>query len=128
LIGLRAVFTGNGDGLASGGVDGEVQFWDLKTGRESKGDGGHKGPVLNLVRSPDGKTLASAGADGALRAWDVAGRTSRLLAVGIGISFHAPLAFSPDGKTLAWQVGFEPVRLFAVRTGKVVRSLGKDSK
>ncbi len=39
--------------------------------------GGHMGPVMFAVFSPDGKSLASGGKDGAVRLWDVGSRRVR---------------------------------------------------
>ncbi len=68
----------------------------------------HPDRVLSLAYSPDGKILAAAGGDwdrgtknGFVRLWDVAsGRELATLALGCDIEFA--VAFSPDGKTLAW--------------------------
>ena len=64
----------------------------------------HKGPVRNVVFSPDGNTLASASTDGSVFFWDETAHpvngpplahTDRITA----------LAFSPDGKRVAAAAG-----------------------
>jgi WD40 repeat protein len=87
-------------------VDGELQVWDLPTGRKLP-PLGHTPPcgVLGVALSTDGKTLADVERrlidDGrrireVLALWDIRDRTVRDLAGG-----RRTPSFAPDGKTLA---------------------------
>jgi WD40 repeat protein len=77
---VRAVaFAPGGRLLASAGMEGTVQLWDLAS-RKPAGDPltGHQGPVLDVAFARSGRLLASAGADGTVRLWDAhhAGRSA----------------------------------------------------
>ena len=69
----------NGQTLASGGADGAVRLWQLKTGRlwhtfprrRFMGNG-HGGAVTALAFHPDSRALYSASVDGSIKEWDCA--------------------------------------------------------
>jgi RNA polymerase sigma factor (sigma-70 family) len=82
------------------------------------------GYYYGFVLSPDGRTLAAGGQDGAVLLWDAAtGNLIRSLTA--GQKFVTAVAFSPDGRTLAWSeadpVGASaPIRVWDLVTGKEV--------
>ena len=77
--------------LASGGADGQLRLWDVRTcgtlycfDQHGGGGGGgrptaHSGPLLAMEASPDGRLLYTHGADGRLRRWDVAAGKNTLV-------------------------------------------------
>jgi RNA polymerase sigma factor (sigma-70 family) len=96
--------------LVSAGADGSVRVWDLATKREARRlTTPDKGPVWQLVPSPDGKYVFAGGSDGKAGywiAWEVAtGKVTRREADLPARSVK--LALSPDGATLAVALGTE---------------------
>jgi RNA polymerase sigma factor (sigma-70 family) len=88
--------------------------------------------VVGLALSPDGKTAAALEQDNlekkgtAVRLWDTAtGKELRMIEVPFSVRDGdvTPLAFSPDGKTLAGAPADKAIRLWDVTTGKELRSL-----
>jgi WD40 repeat protein len=96
-----AVFSPDGQQLATSGWDGKVKVWDAGKGREMHTLEGHDETGVNhLAFSPDGKWLASAGHDKVARVWDVS-TGKELAALRHPDSRIQHVAFSPDGKILA---------------------------
>jgi RNA polymerase sigma factor (sigma-70 family) len=113
--------------LISASDDGVVIVWDVASGEEL---GRLKGPGPNLVYaiSRDGRRLACTARDDiAVIVWDaVAGRELRRFPLP---AFRAQsLAFSPDGKVLAF-AGLEvPIHLVDVETGADLYQMGAASR
>jgi WD40 repeat protein len=86
--------------VACGGGDTVIHLLEVTTGRLLTDLRGHTNRINDLALSADGKVLASAGEDHTLRLWDVQlGKQVRQLQ---GTSSFDALAFSPDGRNLAW--------------------------
>jgi WD40 repeat protein len=113
--------------VASGGKDGVIQVWDLRSGR-SVGPAMTSGPApVNAVAfSPDGRSVLAGDADGAVRLWDLAtAQQIRETSVRHGAAVTS-VASNADGRKWAsadtdgtvqmWDAGsLQPVRL-PVRT------------
>ncbi len=117
----RIVFTPEGKGLVSTGVDGKVRLWDVTTGKEVRRFEGASGIHASLALSPDGKLLVQAGLEG-LRGWVVATGSSAPWPSVKGRLLRSA-AFSPDGKLLATGGWNKEITLWDASTGKEVRRL-----
>src|SRR5205823_1242537 len=61
-----------GQRAASGGVDGTIRLWDVRTSGETACLYGHRDWVNGVSFSPDGLRILSGSADGTVRLWDAA--------------------------------------------------------
>ena len=121
---------------------GEVQVWDIRTGREAMRLQGFKGPLFCCVAfSPDGKLLAAGGQKAVnnltqwASVWDVAtGREAYTVQNVPGpdgnLGWFEAVTFSPDSRFLAVggthnldQSSKYQIILFDARTGKSMRTL-----
>ncbi len=102
----------------------QVAVWDTATGKELRRLDGVRMMGRAMAFSPNGKYLAGLGADGAVHVWGATtGKDLRQFAPPKGTPTAAPaftgtpLAFSPDGKTLAAAQGLA-VHVWDVEEGK----------
>jgi WD40 repeat protein len=133
-------FTPNGKTLASSSHDGTIKLWDVAAGTPMRSlPDHHSGQCGAIAFSPDGKSLASAGGgERTVRVWDAAtGKLIRTLendiipdgnrspspdvkpapdnaVVSLAIQPWMPVAFSPDGQTLASGAEDGTIRFWAV--------------
>jgi WD40 repeat protein len=95
-----AVFSNDGQWLATGSEDGTAKLWDVEDATERTTLRAHVGRIYQLAFAPDQKRLATAGADGTVKFWDVeTGRS--LITLPVAPSLVESIAFSPDGQLLA---------------------------
>ncbi len=113
-----AVYSPDGNTLATAGSDGRVDLWDVKTRKLLASLKGHQDSVLAVAYSADGKKLATASEDKTVILWDVASRKPLFPPLqGHGDRIEG-VAFSADGNTLA-SAGYDgTVRLWDVATGQ----------
>jgi WD40 repeat protein len=123
--GGNIAFTPDGRTLATAGPGGGVAFWNMETGGSSGRIGGFSAST-DLAFSADGKLVAFAETgSGYLRAqvWDVAKR-SRVAELSGGDEGDAlAVALSPDGRIVALGGYGRAVRLWHVRSGKLLHAL-----
>jgi RNA polymerase sigma factor (sigma-70 family) len=120
-------FSPDGKTIASAAfLESEVRLWDVATGREKHPTQEHRGLVSFLRFSPDNKELISISSDRQLLRWNLSTKAPRRQFLWNSEAFD-PLALSPDGNILAESARYPPksgVRLWDVRTSKLVRELG----
>jgi WD40 repeat protein len=131
LRGWSGAFSPDGKTLAL--ASSTLRLCDVATGKERAAPEAHRCAVVALGFSPDGKTLASGGYDGALGLWDVPrGKALRSLGTAHYVPVHpnaiptvltTSVAFSPDGRELASGGLDAVVRVWALKTGDLVREL-----
>jgi WD40 repeat protein len=97
---VSVAFSPDSELLATADTLGNVQIWQVNTGRQLQAFKAHSFWLWCLTFSPDGKTLATAADDYLVKLWDV--DTGTCLKQCVGHTLTVPtVAFSPDGKTLA---------------------------
>lgn len=89
-------FEPHGNRLVSGGEDSLVKIWNWQTGEKMRSLSGHSSNVASLSFSRGGKLLATASSE--VLIWDF---NSNQLVGKLDDGAVSPVAFSPDGKTLA---------------------------
>jgi len=112
--GVRAVFSPDGNLLATGSWNDNVRLWSLEDNSlihcfENAGE------VISLAFGPDGGQLATSNWEGAVDLWDVASGNKI-------ISFQAhtarvwQVAFAPDGETLFTASSDQTIRAWDLKT------------
>jgi WD40 repeat protein/serine/threonine protein kinase len=133
---LGLAFSPDGRTLFSGcWGDGVLRRWDVKTGELIIPSRGHASPVMSVAITPDGRTVASLEREGVLKLWDLVTGKEPITLQGqfkennaFAPSPLAPLAFSPDGQTLASgleRVDQRPaaIQLWDVRSRKPLQTI-----
>jgi WD40 repeat protein len=111
------VFSPDGSRLFSTANDRVIKVWDTGNGRELLNLRGHRAPVSYLSLSPDGSRLLAVDSGGALKVWDVTA-SQELTRWTLPLNPAAPhqnvrdLAFSRDGKRLAWADYYGTVQVY----------------
>jgi WD40 repeat protein len=116
------VFTADGKGLVSAGVDG-VSLWDAESGKEARCFIKPGRSFVSLSLSPDGKVLAATGW-ARLRLWEVA--TGRELLPFDGHHNRVQsVSFSPDRQSLVSCA--DGIILWGLRDRTILRRLGDEA-
>ena len=124
--GMHSVtFSGDGTKLAAAGGDGSILIFDVNTGDKEEIKA-HSDKVFSVAFHPDGNLLASAGADKNVKVWDLARERPLFEKSGRAGNFAGlayALAFSHDGKRLAYGSDEQTIRVCTVPSGQRVFDL-----
>lgn len=106
--------------LATGGMNGEINLWQVADGKKLFTYQEQSSWVWCVVFSPDGTKLASANSDRTVKIWDTS--TGNLLTLQGHSSWVMSVAFSPDAKILASGSNDQTVKLWDISTGQCLIS------
>lgn len=107
----------DGQRIASGGKDGRLRLWSVRTGQLICTLDGHQDWITAVAFSPDGQQVASAGFDHVVRLWDVTHQRQAYAYRG-HTEVVSALAFSPDGQTIASGDHGATVHIWGPKTGR----------
>ena len=128
---MACAFFQSGNFVASAGVSGNVDVWDLRKGAISYTMSGHTEPVTALELSPDGTKLLSNAMDNTVRLWDVqpyASGSSRQIRAMTGAQHNFEknllrLAWSQDGRHCVAGSADRSVYIWETASGRVLYAL-----
>ena len=112
---VALAFSGDELYVASSSQDNTIKLWDLQTAQEVHSFTTNEMCGNNIAFSPDGSLLASADA-----IWDVKSRQV-VHTLEQGRQVPGPVALSPDGSLFAVALVNQPIKLWDVAGGQVVR-------
>jgi WD40 repeat protein len=97
-----AAFSPDGNLLASVSLEGDVELWDVGTGKMRGTISSHRGKATDVIFTPDGNSVASAHASiGTIIFWDATTMKQKMLFKCRHNTVVNAIAISPDGKSLA---------------------------
>jgi WD40 repeat protein len=112
---FTVVFSGDGSYIASVSPDKTIKLWDVASRQELHTFSISEVGMNDIAFSPDGRLLASSEA-----IWDV---ERKQVVHALTRGRYGPVAFSPDGSILAVAYFGQPIKLFDVASGQVMRTL-----
>jgi RNA polymerase sigma factor (sigma-70 family) len=113
--GIYATATGDGTTAFTAGDEGIVVIWDLATGRERGRLAGHDERITSIAILDSGRRLLTSG----IHMWDLTtNKELRSIHAPYAYGARAPMALSPDERTLAVPAKDMSVALIDLETGK----------
>jgi len=120
--GIYATATSDGKTAYTAGDEGSVVIWDLATGRERGRLAGYDQRITSIAILDGGRRLLTSG----VHLWDLTTKKDlRSIHAPYANGARAPLALSPDERTLAVPGKDNSVALIELETGKELASFGK---
>lgn len=119
---ISVAFSPDGQVLATGGMDGMVKLWEVRTGSLLQNLRTTAYGINALAFSPDGKLLAAGTLLGRVLVWDAQTGISRKTIAGHASSVSS-VAFSPDGGLLASGSDDKTIKLWDASTGVLRQTL-----
>jgi WD40 repeat protein len=113
---LALAFSADGVTVASSSWDDTIRLWNVQSGQEIHTFNTDDMGMNGIAFSPDGRLLASANV-----IWDVASKQV-IYTLGQGRRDPGRVAFSQDGALLAVHLVDQPITLWDVSSGQVVRT------
>lgn len=120
-------FSPDGALLALGNGKGEIVFFNVASGAETRRFKAHSQEIISLAFSPDGRRLLSGSSDETVKIWD----TESTDLVRELCRFERPvstLGISPDGSMVFAAGNDATAKLFDLETGKPIVDLGERRK
>jgi WD40 repeat protein len=121
-------FSPDGKFLAAGDDSGNIDVWQVDSGKRVHRIDWNRSGDIGFAFSPDGRVLGTGSGGDALCLWDAATGKALYEIPGSGRGnafFDGRLAFSPDDRLLATAHSDNTVRLWDVRMRKEIQCLGR---
>lgn len=104
--------------VATGGRDGQVTIWDVKTRQRVAALRAHEFSVRRMAISPNGRLIATSSNDRKVAVWDVT-RRAKIAEFENMSSNGSPLAFTTDGKFLVAANVNDELTTFSINPAQV---------
>lgn len=115
-----AIFSADGQKLATGDRSATIRVWDIAANVPIEFNG-HRGTIHSLAFDPEGKHLASAGSDGRVKIWDVLDKEKAAQDLSEQTGAVYAVTYSPDGKWLATAGWDGTVRIWNTANSELYR-------
>jgi WD40 repeat protein len=113
----HAIFSPDGNRIATGSWDGTAKVWQTDDGQELFTVSGHTDRVWEVNFSPDGSRLVTASHDGTAKVWD-ANTGSELFTLAGHSEPIQGMAYSSDGSLIATSSWDDTVKIWDAKTGQ----------
>lgn len=115
-------FSPNGNYLAAGGWENNIEIWDLAWDNVRKIGYGHSASVRSVKYSPNGLLLVSASEDNTIRLWNPLSAECKEV-IPAHDSFITSIDFSPDGKLLLTASFDKTIKIWDTYSWQLIRTI-----
>ena len=114
-------FSPSGKIIATGGYDGVIKLWDVRSGKEINTLKGHSSDVTSVSFSPDGKTIASGSEDKTIKLWDI--KSGEIIKTFVGHEHTIEkLIFDPNNKKII-SASERNVKVWDIQYGQEIKTI-----